>query len=168
MGRGDAQIVMDTETAPLLVARVSRLSDGGYAHLDIEMRDYDGKTVKTIRSNTVRGAGFTVANLHDAFDTGLLRLTVWLIYRRAKRRGVVRLRLRADNAPGSVHHATKRGREAKKQNKATVARCCAPPISRSSQSIRPTFQPRKGRQMPPVKSKAIALQSACVTHGKRR
>lgn len=79
MGRGDAQIVMDTETAPLLVARVSRLSDGGYAHLDIEMRDYDGKTVKTIRSNTVRGAGFTVANLHDAFDTGLLRLTVWLI-----------------------------------------------------------------------------------------
>lgn len=34
-------IAINTEQTPLLVARVSRLSDGGHTHLDVEVRDYE-------------------------------------------------------------------------------------------------------------------------------
>lgn len=72
-------IAINTEQTPLLVARVSRLSDGGYAHLDIEVRDYEGKVVKGARSNMLQGRGLATINLKDEFGTGLLRLTVHLI-----------------------------------------------------------------------------------------
>lgn len=78
-GAATRTVVINTETAPILVARVSRVSDGGYAHLDIEMRDYSGAVVKGIRSPALQGAGLSAVNLQDEFGKGLLRLTIRLI-----------------------------------------------------------------------------------------
>lgn len=72
-------VAIDTEKTPWLVAGVPRLSDGGYAHLDIEMRDYEGKVIKGARSNRLQGRGLASVNLKSEFGAGLLRLTVRLI-----------------------------------------------------------------------------------------
>lgn len=78
-GAATRTVVIDTNAAPILVARVSRVSDGGYAHLDIELRDYAGAVVKGVRSPTLQGAGFSTVNLREQFGGGLLRLTIRLI-----------------------------------------------------------------------------------------
>ncbi|MBC8142889.1 MAG: hypothetical protein H7Y38_15800 [Armatimonadetes bacterium] len=78
-GAATRTVVINTDAAPLLIARVSQVSDGAYAHLDVEMRDYAGVVVKSARSSTVQGAGFVSVNLREQFGTGLLRVTIRLI-----------------------------------------------------------------------------------------
>lgn len=72
-------VVIDTTATPLLVARVARISDGGYAHTEVEMRDYSGAVIKVVRSNSLQSAGFATVNLQKEFGTGLLRLYVRLV-----------------------------------------------------------------------------------------
>jgi hypothetical protein len=46
---------VDLGAYPVLVAYVSRLQQGSYAHLDLEERDYAGKPVRTLRTPMLQG-----------------------------------------------------------------------------------------------------------------
>ncbi|MBS1722151.1 MAG: hypothetical protein JSS66_03985 [Armatimonadetes bacterium] len=69
-------IIVDLDRYPVLVARVSQLQQGSYAHLDIAELDIHGKESWTTRSTTLQTPGLSVA------DVG------------KERHGVRRLRLR--------------------------------------------------------------------------
>ena len=78
-GEVSRTVVINTDALPVLVARVSRLSDGGYAHIIVEIRDSAGEIIKSSTSTALHGAGYTTVNLQNEFGTGLLRLKIRLI-----------------------------------------------------------------------------------------
>lgn len=64
---------------PVLIAHVSRLSAGSYAHLDIEERDLAGRVVHTWRSPTLTHPGLTVFDIGKEMGPNVWRLTLRLI-----------------------------------------------------------------------------------------
>lgn len=64
---------------PVLMARVSSLEKGSYAHLDIEERDAAGRVAHTWRSPTLTHAGLTAIDLGKEIGPEVRRLTLRLI-----------------------------------------------------------------------------------------
>src|SRR5579871_854294 len=72
-------ISADLAQYPVLVARVSSLDSGSYAHLDIEERDYFGRVAHTWRSPTLTHPGLTLIDLGKEIGPSVRRLTLRLI-----------------------------------------------------------------------------------------
>ncbi len=69
----------DLARYPVLMARVSSLEAGSYAHLDIEERDISGKAVRSWRSATLTRPGITLVDMGKAAGADTRRLTIRLI-----------------------------------------------------------------------------------------
>ena len=63
---------------PYLGAQVTDIY-AGYAHMDIDVLDADGKPYKTIRSNTLQSPGISFVNLKDHLDPATYNLQLRLI-----------------------------------------------------------------------------------------
>jgi hypothetical protein len=63
----------------VLMARVSSLQEGTYAHLDIEERDFNGRPVHSWRSPTLVHPGITAIDLGKEIGPTVRRLTLRLI-----------------------------------------------------------------------------------------
>lgn len=72
-------ISADLAHYPILVADVSHLDPGSYAHLDVEERDFSGHVVHSWRSSTLTQPGLTSIDMGKALDASVRRLTVRLI-----------------------------------------------------------------------------------------
>ncbi len=68
---------LDVSRYSVLVARVSSLK--GYAHLDVDVLDQNGKPFKAIRSSTLQQPGVAVADLGTILDPAVYRVRVRLI-----------------------------------------------------------------------------------------
>jgi hypothetical protein len=68
---------VDVARFPVLMARV--LWVVGYAHMDIDVLDGNGKAVKTIRSSTLNGPGISTIDLSGALDPATYHLRLRLI-----------------------------------------------------------------------------------------
>lgn len=64
---------------PILMARISSLEEGSYAHLDVEERDITGKAVRSWRSPTLTRPGITLVDMGKAAGADTRRLTLRLI-----------------------------------------------------------------------------------------
>ena len=64
---------------PVLIARVSSMEPGSYAHLDIEERDFAGRTTHSYRSPTLTAPGLTLVDLGREIGPSVRRLTLRLI-----------------------------------------------------------------------------------------
>lgn len=53
---------------PVLMARATVVK--GYAHLDVEVRDDQGKTIKTLRSSTLTAPGIALLDVSKEFRPG--------------------------------------------------------------------------------------------------
>jgi hypothetical protein len=72
-------ISADLAHYPVLMARVSSLQKGSYAHLQIEERDAAGRVVHSWRSPTLTQAGLTAIDLGKEIGPEVRRLTLRLI-----------------------------------------------------------------------------------------
>lgn len=71
----DARV--DLARFPVLMARVEQVK--GYAHLDIDVLDAAGKSVKTLRSSTLNDPGISTIDLSKALDPAVYSLRLRLI-----------------------------------------------------------------------------------------
>jgi hypothetical protein len=72
-------ISADLAHYPVLVARVSSLEPGTYAHLDIEERGFTGRVAHTWRSSTLTKPGLALIDLGKEIGPFVQRLTLRLI-----------------------------------------------------------------------------------------
>jgi len=70
---------VDLGRYPIVVARISRVQKGSYAHLDLEERDYSGHPVRTLRSSTVVEPGLSVLDLGKEWGSYTRRIVLRLI-----------------------------------------------------------------------------------------
>ena len=73
------QASVDLGRYPVLVACVSRVGDGSYAHLELEERDFSGKSVRTLRAPTLQGKGLSVMDVGQAWGPQTRRINLRLI-----------------------------------------------------------------------------------------
>ena len=72
-------ISADLGRFPVLMAHVSSLDEGSYAHLDIEERGFSGNVVHVWRSPTLTRPGLTLIDLGKELGPNVRRLTLRLI-----------------------------------------------------------------------------------------
>ncbi len=72
-------ISADLARYPVLIARVSSVEPGSYAHLDVEECDVSGHVTRSWRSPTLTQAGLTLIDLGRAIGPEVRRLTLRLI-----------------------------------------------------------------------------------------
>lgn len=65
---------VELKQSPVLVAYVSAVKDGSYAHLDMEERDFAGKPVRTLRTPTLQGKGLIVLDVGQSWGTETRRI----------------------------------------------------------------------------------------------
>ena len=70
---------VDLGRYPVLVAYVSGVREGSYAHLDLEERDYGGRPVRALRTPTLRGPGLTVLDVGREWGPETRRMHLRLI-----------------------------------------------------------------------------------------
>ena len=72
-------ISADLATYPVLIARVSSIDEGSYAHLLIDERDVSGHMVRSWRSPTLTRPGLTFIDLGKEIAPDVRRLTLQLV-----------------------------------------------------------------------------------------
>ena len=71
--------VVDLGRFPVLMARVSRMRSGSYAHIEVYERAYDGTLFRSARGSTLRGPGITSLDLGDTWGRDARRVEIRLI-----------------------------------------------------------------------------------------
>lgn len=72
-------VVVDLDRYPVIVARLTSIGKGSYAHLDIEERDFSGKAVRILRSNTLKEPGLSIADVGRSWGGYTRRIVLRLI-----------------------------------------------------------------------------------------
>lgn len=70
---------VDLSRYPVLVACVSRVQDGSYAHLDMEERDFAGRPIRSLRTPTLQGRGLSILDVGQAWGPQTRRIHLRLI-----------------------------------------------------------------------------------------
>ena len=70
---------VDLSRYPVLVAYVSRVQDGSYAHLDLEERNHAGRPVRSLRTPVLQGRGLSILDVGQAWGTQTRRIHLRLI-----------------------------------------------------------------------------------------
>ena len=75
----ERSISADLARFPVLIAHVSSLDEGSYAHLDIQERDFAGHITHSWRSPTLTHPGLTMIDLGKVIGPSVRRLTLRLV-----------------------------------------------------------------------------------------
>lgn len=73
------QASVDLGRYPVMVACVSRVGDGSYAHLELAEHDFAGKSVRTLRTPTLQGKGLSIMDVGQAWGPQMRRINLRLI-----------------------------------------------------------------------------------------
>ncbi|HTE20022.1 MAG TPA: hypothetical protein VK689_16785 [Armatimonadota bacterium] len=73
------RVNVDLGRYPMLVAYVSRVQDGSYAHLDVEERARDGRPIRTLRTPTLHAPGLIVLDVGREWGPQTRRMHLRLI-----------------------------------------------------------------------------------------
>ena len=73
------QASVDLGRYPVIVACVSRVGDGSYAHLDVAEHDFGGKPVRALRTPTLQGKGLSILDVGQAWGPQTRRVQLRLI-----------------------------------------------------------------------------------------
>ncbi|MBX3097423.1 MAG: hypothetical protein KF812_11220 [Fimbriimonadaceae bacterium] len=72
------EATIDVGKSPFLAAHVTELL-GGYAHMDVDVLDAQGRVIKSIRSSTIQSGGVTWVDLSQHLTPATYRLRMRLI-----------------------------------------------------------------------------------------